>query len=136
MFSVPGPTSSTNGQFKRENFFERVDELMDGAVAEFGIGGVAHLAGGAEGRSQSAFGRQRETIVGRFAVDEKAAALGIFVGEPRPGGVALLADDEEQADLSALVAQAHGGGDLRGDDALGVATAAAVDELVVFAAGR
>ena len=54
------------------------------------------------------------------------------VGDVGARGVALLADDEEQADLDAGVAQAIRCGDLRGDDALGVAGAAAVDVLVVL----
>ena len=124
-----------NWQFQREDFLQRVDELMDGAVTKFRIGGVAHLAGGAEGRAESAFGREREAVSGGFAIDEIAAALGIFVGKPCSGRVALLADDEEQTDLRTLVPEAHRSSDLRRDDAFGVATASTIDELVIFAAG-
>jgi hypothetical protein len=82
------------------------------------------------------FGGEGEAVVGGLAVDEEARAARVAVGDLRTGGVALLADDEEQAHLHARVAQALGRGDLRGDDAFGVAGAAAVEELVVLGAGK
>jgi hypothetical protein len=65
----------------------------------------------------------------------KREPTGVLVGDLGTGGVALLADDEEQADLDLRRAKFFGGGDLGGDDALGVAGAAAVEEVGVLAAG-
>ncbi len=68
-------------------------------------------------------------VVGGFAVDEETLSLWGFVGFDGTGGVALFTDDEEEADFDAGFAKMLGGGDLGGNDALGVAGAAAIEEL-------
>ena len=62
----------------------------------------------------------------------KREPRGIFVCDLGSGGVALFADDEEEADLDAGFAQAVCRGYLGGDDSFGVAGAAAVEVEVVF----
>ena len=56
----------------------------------------------------------------------------IFVGDLRAQAVALFARNKQQADVDLFVAQALGGGDLGGDDALGVARSAAINSRGVF----
>ncbi len=136
MFRVEAPILRFDRQGQGEDVVQRGDELVDGGFAEFGVGGVGHAALGADFDAECAFGGDGEAVVGGLAVDEEARAAWALVGDDGAGGVALLADDEEQADLDAGVAQAISGGDLRGDDALGVAGAAAVEVLVVFAAAE
>jgi len=50
--------------------------------------------------------------------------------------IALLADEKKQPDGCTLLAQALGGSDLRGDDALGIAGAASVDVVLIFRGGE
>lgn len=123
------------GQGHGEDTVEDFNELVNGAFAELGIGGVGHLAGAFEGGAEGAFGGEGEAIVSRFAVDEEAAAFGGEIGDLGAGGVALFAGDEEEADGQARGAEGLSGGYLGGDDALGIADAAAVEELGVFAKG-
>ena len=89
-----------------------------------------------EDGAQRAFRCQGEAIVGGFAVDEEAAAFGRIVGDLGSGGVALFAGDKEQAHGIPSARKRFGGGDLGGDDPLGVADAAAVEEVGVFAEGE
>lgn len=112
---------------------EGLDELVNGGVAELGVGGMSHAAIGVKFNAKSAFGGKGEAVIGGFAVDEKAGAFGVEVGYGGTGRVALFADDEKEADLDVGVAEAVGGGDLGGDDPFGIAGSAAVKELIVFA---
>ena len=120
-------------QRHRQHVVERLDELVDGGVAEFGIGRVGHAAFGAEFDAEGALGGEGEAVVGGLAVDEELRSFGRLVGDDGSGGVAFLADEKEQTDLDACLAESVCGRYLRGDDALCVAGAAAVEELVVFA---
>ena len=97
---------------------------------------MGHLAGAFENRAQGPFGGQRNAIVGGFAVDEEAAALGREVGGLRAGRVALLAAHKQQPDPESRRAQRLGGGNLGGQNALGVANAAAVKKILVLAEGN
>ena len=58
-----------------EDVVERLDELVDGGVAELGIGGVGHAAFGAEFDAEGALGGEGEAVVGGLAVDEEASIL-------------------------------------------------------------
>ena len=132
-----GPEQVVDGQRDAADVGERVEQFVDGGIAQFGIGGVGHLAGGADLVAQRALAAERELVFGGLAVDDVARAarrLGGFVGA---GAVALLADHEEQAEAAmAIFEQRLDGLDHAGDDALGVAGAASPDELVVLARGE
>ncbi len=89
------------GQREGLDVVERGEELVDGGVAELGVGGVGHLAVGAELDAETAFGGEGEAVVGGLAVDDEARAVGGCVGDEGAGGVALFADDVEQSDALA-----------------------------------
>jgi hypothetical protein len=95
------------------------------------------FAVGVELNAQGTFAGDGEAVVGGFAVDEEAGSVGPgldeFVGNLSAGRVALFTDDEEESDGDSLLSQLLGGGDLRGDDAFGVAGAAAVEVGCVLA---
>ena len=135
MLRVLGPMSESDGQLEREDAMEGLDQLICGALTKLRISGVGHAAAGADLGAQRALGGEGDAIIGRLSVDEEAASARAEVGDFRAGGVPLLADDEEQGNLHTLIAQALGRGNLRGDDALGVAGAASVDVVFVFAGG-
>jgi hypothetical protein len=111
------------------------EELVDGGLTQLGVGGVGGTAVGVELDAESAFAGEGESVVGGFSVDEEARAAGILVGDGGSGGVTFFSDDEEEGDLEVGVAEFFCGGNLGGDDALGVAGAAAIEEVGVFAAG-
>ncbi len=137
MLSVLGPSSGSTGSGMRLHLGERVDEFVDGGFAQFGIGGVGHFAGGDHFVAQRAFGAERQAIFGGLAVDDVARAARIPGGLVGAGAVALFADDEEQAEIPlAGIEQRLDGLDHGGDDALGIAGAAAPDGLAVFAEGE
>ncbi len=75
-------------------------------------------------------------VVGWLAVDEELRSLGVKIGGGGSGGVSLFADDKKQADFNVGFAELVCCGDLRGDDALGVAGAAAIKIQVVFGAAE
>ena len=137
MLSVLGPSRASFGQRDAADIGEGVEQFVDGGIAQFGIGGVGHLAGGADFVAERALAAERELVFGGLAVDDVARAArrcGGFVGA---GAVALLADHEEQAEAAmAVFQQGFDGFDHAGDDALGVAGAASPDEVVVFAGGE
>ncbi len=56
----------------------------------------------------------------------------VFVCHFRAQAVAFFSGDEEQANVNSLLAQSFSSGDLRGDDAFGVAGASAEDARGVF----
>ena len=115
-------------QRQGEHLAQHLHQLVHGALAQLGIGRVRHLAGGLEDRAQGALGGQRQAIVGGLAVDEEAAALGRQVGRLGAGRVALFAGDKQQPNPESRRAQRLGGGDLGGDDSLGVGDPAPIHE--------
>ena len=129
------PDLGIDGKVKGEDAVHEFHELMDGAFAEFGIGGVSHGSRGFEDGAKSAFGGESETVVGRLAVDEEAAAFGIVVGDLGSSGVTLFSRDEEKTDAEAFGAEDLGGCYLGGGDAFGVTDAAAVEVFFVFTVG-
>src|SRR5271166_166492 len=94
---------------------------------------MSHLSRRANLCPQGSLRGQRDAIIRGLTVDQEAAAARISVGYLRARRVTLLADNKEQSSLHAPLAQSLGRSNLRGDDALGVARAASVDELIILA---
>ena len=69
-----GPSSSSTGSGMRRISRERVEQFVDGGIAQLGIGGVRHLAGGADFVAQRALAAERELVLGGLAVDDVARA--------------------------------------------------------------
>ena len=118
-------------------FHQHVDQLVDGRLAQFRKRRVRGAAGGLQHHALDAARGQAEPSIGRFAVDQVSAAAGTRVEGRALGAFAspLLADNEQHADARlALVPQDVGRGDLRGQDPLGVARAAAIDAPVFHTA--
>ena len=84
-------------------------------------------------RAQCAFGGQGQAVVGGLAVDEEAAALGLRLATLAPAESRSSPLHKQQPNPESRRPQRLGGGHLRGDDALGVADAAAIQKLVVLA---
>ena len=125
------------GQDDRAQLHERVDQLVDRRLAELGKRRMRRAPRGAQLQPQDAARREPQPIVGRLAVDEIAALLlgRRSVGDARAVAAPLLADDEDEGDARFPVApQTSGRRDLGGQDALGVACAAAVEAIAVDAA--
>ena len=112
-------------------------KFVDGGFAQLGIGRVRHAAGGDDLVAQRALGAERELVLGGLAVDEEVRAARRLGGGVGAGAVALLADDEQQAEVAhARASSASAALIMDGDDALGVAGAASPDVLVVLARGE
>ncbi len=97
---------------------------------------MGFAAGRSEADAERALRARGQEVVGRLAVDEEAAVAcpRVRVGGARAVARHLFVNREEQSDLFyTFGAQSLGGRDLRGDDALRVARAAARDEFVVLA---
>ena len=111
------------------NRFERVEQRVDCRFAQLGIGRMRHFAARDNLKAQSALRRKRQFILGGLAVHEISRAAGRTRGDGRSGAVALLADDEQQAEIpDAFAEQLFRRANHRRDDALGVARAAPTDE--------
>src|SRR3954469_10774942 len=92
---------------------------------------------GAKLQAQNAARRQAEAIVRRLSVDQVVAGGtgGRFVRDLRAIASALFADDEDKADPRlTLATQLLGRGNLRRQNALGVARAATIQAIAVDAA--
>src|SRR5262245_61432958 len=97
---------------------------------------MGHPAGRDEFIPKYPLGAEGQTIARGFAVYDVARAARLASGMVGAGRVALFADYEEQAEVAvAGFEQRLGGLDHGGDDALGVASAAAPDVSVVFTRG-
>src|SRR5579883_1547424 len=95
---------------------------------------MRHLAAGEHLVPERALGAEREAVFRWFAVDQILRTARRFRGEVSPRRVALLADYEQQSEIAnAAFDQRAGRGNHRGDDALGIACAAAPDVLLVLA---
>src|SRR3954470_16676598 len=78
-----------------------------------------------------------QAVLGRFAIDEKATFGPQLARYPRSIRPIFLAHQKQQPDPPlALTRQALGGCDHGGGQPLGVAAAAAVDRLAIFAEGN
>ena len=114
---------------------EHVEHLLNRRTPALRVGRVRRAPLGRKAQAQRAFRAGGEAVVGRLAVDEVFAARGqrVPVRGARAEAARLLVNGEEQADLGeAFGAQALGGCDLRGDDALRVARAAPAYVRLVF----
>ena len=110
---------------------------MNGGMAQLRISGMSELAARGKFVTKSAFAAEGEAIFRGLAIDEEPRTAWSGSGGFGANAVALLADDKQQRKVArAAVQQRFGGGDHRGDDALGVARAAAVDMRGVFAGGK
>ena len=136
MLRVEEPASPSSGSIGNGNArrsLSAVMSLLMAGVAQFRVGGVRHLSLSSESRRAGRpWRRQRARLSVGSPLMRKRRAAGILVGDNSAGGVAFLADDEEQTDLDAGVAKTLGGGDLGGYDSLGIAGTASVDEVVVL----
>ena len=77
-----GPEQGVDRQRDAADIGERVDQFVDGGIAQFRIGGVGHLAGGADFVAQRALAAERELVLGGLAVDDVARAARV---SGRPG---------------------------------------------------
>src|SRR5271165_6296423 len=93
---------------------------------------MRHLAACDKFDAQRALGREHKLVFRGLAIDEEFCSARLLVGDLCALAVALFADEEEQADVDTLPFQLLCGCDLRGDDALGVTRATAVNALAGF----
>lgn len=120
-------------QRQRADLGENVEKRMDGGVTEFGISRMGEFAASEDFVAENAFGAESELIFSGFAVDEKTRAARRGRGSDGAGAIAFLANDKKKSEVAgALGEQSFGGMNHGGDDAFGVATAAAVDVGVVL----
>ena len=138
MLSVLGPSRASSGSGMRRISARASSSLFDGGLAQFGIGGVGHLAGGADFVAERALAAERELVFGGLAVDDVARSAGrrgrlcrrrrcCAPRRPRRAARNRAAPSASRA-LDRF--------DHAGDDALGVAGAASPDEIVVLAGGE
>src|SRR5262249_28965215 len=126
-----------NRKRKRAYLVQGVEQSVNRGVAELRIRRVRKLAARFEFIAENAFGAERELVLRRLAVDEKARATRRGGGGFRADAAALFADDEEQREIAhAGGGKIFGGADHGGDNAFGIARAAAVDVRFVFAGGK
>ena len=137
MFSVLGPSSGSTGSGMRAHIGQRVEQLVDGRIAQLGISRVRHLAGGDDFIAQRALGAERQLVFGGLAVDDVARAAR-RAGPPdtrrrccAPRPPRTAGRNRARRLRAAPRRRDHGG-----DDALGVAGAAAPDVVVVLARGE
>jgi hypothetical protein len=130
------PSTSIFGQRHAAKHHQRVEQLVDGRLAQLGKRGVRGTAVGLQPDAQRAARRRAEPVVGRLAVHEEAHARGrLPVGRAGAVAAAFLAHHEQQPEPSfAGGAQTFGGRNLCREDALGVAGAAAEYETALLAA--
>jgi len=125
------------GKRKRADVSESIEKRMNGGVTQFGISGMGEFAASDEFVSQDTLGAERQSIFGGFAVDEKARATGRGGRSVGASAVALFADNEKEGEIAGAGSEKRFRGvDHGSDDALGVATAAAVDVRVVLGRGK
>ncbi len=121
----------------RANRAQDIKQRVNGGVAELRVCGVRKLSMRCNFEAKSALRAERKLIFRGLAVDEEARAARINGGDFCAGAVALFTDHEEQSDICrAGVEQFFRGGGHRGDDAFGVARAAAPDAFGVFERGE
>ena len=78
---------------------EDLDQLVHGGVAQLGIGGMGHLAGGLERlRAERLWRPERRRLSVGSPLIRKRLPLGDSIGGLGAGGVALFSADEQQAD--------------------------------------
>ncbi len=121
------------GQSHRPQPSERRQELVNCRVAQLGIRRVCHAPFCSDLNAQGSFRRQRNTILGRLAVDQKSAACGrMIIGDLCSQTVALFSDHKEQSNMNSFAPQPFRCRDLRRDDPLGVTRSAPVNAIRIF----
>lgn len=131
-----GPQFRVAGQTERTKAGQGVQKLVDGRIAQLGVGRMRGPTLSLQVHAEHALAGSDDFALRGLAVDQEARRrLGRGeVGGERTGAVALFAADEQQAEIGIARGQQFSGGEHLGrDDALGVTRAATVDELVVFA---
>ena len=78
-----GPEQRVHRQRDAADFGQRVDELVDGRIAQFRIRRVRHLAGGDHLVAQRALGAQRQLVFGGLAIDDVARSARVLGGVDR-----------------------------------------------------
>ena len=118
-------------QFQSAQTNEGVDQLLDRRLARLGIRRMGGPPTSGQLHAERASVGCPKTTVGRLAVDQKAAVLRPEVRGLCAVTTPLLPNDEEHAEIAdAALPQTLRCGHLRGEDALGVARAAAVEPAV------
>jgi hypothetical protein len=84
--------------------------------------------------AQRALGGEGYAVVGGFSIDQESRAARVLVGHGSAQRVALLTYDEEHAGRASVGAEPFARSNLRRNDSLGVAGAAPVNIVCVFAA--
>ncbi len=82
--------------------------------------------------AQHALGRGGNFVFRGLPIDQEAAAQWIFIRDFRALAVALFTNKKQHSHRPAFFAQTLACGDLRRDDALGIARAATVNVVMVF----
>src|SRR5579864_2688061 len=122
------------GQRHAPDRLQRIEKFFDGRFAEFRIRRMSHFTRGHNFVSQYSLRSQRNFALRRLAVDQVPRAARRSRSHFRPRAVALFSHDEKQAKIPrAAFNQLFRGGNHRGDDSLGVASAAPVNMLRIFA---
>ena len=94
---------------------------------------MCHTSPGGDFNSERSFRRQRDSILGRFTVDQEPDSRGcVIICNFRSEAIALFSDYEEKSNVNSFALQAFCGCDLRGDDALGVTRSPAIDAGGIF----
>ena len=123
------------GQLEVQQPVESPDQFVHSAVAQLRVSGMGHGAVGAHFRPQRSFRSQGQPVVGRLAVDEEAAALGVQIGLRAPAESRSSPTTNSSAAATPASRKPLSGGQLRGNNSLGVAGAPAIEEKIVLAAG-
>src|SRR5450432_2758010 len=128
-----GPQKRVDGKDDAPDFGQRIDQFVDGRIAQLRIRRVRHLPAGGHFVPQRAFGTERQFVFGGLAVDNVFRPARVSRSVIGSGAVAFLAHHQQQAETALSGFEQtfdrlnHGG-----DDAFGVAGAAPPDEFLVF----
>ena len=92
--------SRSLGMGMRRIVLKRIQQFLDGRLAQMRIGGVRHAALRDDLVTQRALRSERELVFRGLAVDQIAAAARVAGGGIGAGAIALLAHDEKQRDAA------------------------------------
>ena len=115
------PGFRVHRQFHGTQTLQGGQQLVDGRFAKLRIRRVRHLSFGRQQKTQHALGRRGNLVFRGLTIDQETAAQRIFICHLRALAVTLFTHQKQHADRPAFFAQTLAGGDLRRDDALGVA---------------
>ncbi len=103
IFMVVAPISGLVGRGMARSVCERIQQLVNGGFAKFGICRVGHLAAGNDLHAQCALGCERNAVARGLAIDQETRAARVLVGDRGPKRVALLANHKKQSSAGALI---------------------------------